>query len=213
MEGCQTSGGQKARYACTTLTKGDHMPKQLMKAPSIRQFYPWAIVLVSCVDEHGKPNIITIGASSICSSDPPSVGIAVGRGQYSLGLITQTGDFGVNIPSADQLQQSDYCGSHSGRTMDKFEAVGFTPAAATLITSPLIDECPVSMECRLTHQVNLGNHDWVTGEIVAVHVADSVLDEDGGLDPASTNPLLSFWGEYWSVGEHLADWHSSGGKP
>ena len=69
------------------------MAKRLMNNPSSRFFYPWPIVLVSCVDEDGKPNMITIGASSICSSSPPTVGIAVGTGQYSLELITNTADF------------------------------------------------------------------------------------------------------------------------
>ena len=183
------------------------MPKQLMKSPSSRYFYPWPIVLVSSVDERGKPNIITIGASSICSSNPPTVGVAIGTAQYSLTLIEQTQDFGVNIPCADQLAQTDYCGSHSGRTMNKFEAAGLTPMPSTQITSPLIEECPVSMECKLVDTVNLGNHDWLIGEIVAVHVDDAVLDEQGRFDPANTNPLLGFWGEYWTAGERLEKWH------
>jgi flavin reductase (DIM6/NTAB) family NADH-FMN oxidoreductase RutF len=185
------------------------MSKQLMPTPTSRYFYPWPVVLVSCVDEDGKPNAITIGASSICSSNPPTVGVAVGVAQYSLGLIERTGDFGVNIPRADQLWATDYCGSHSGRSVNKLQAVGMTAVPSTQIASPLLDECPVSMECRLIHRVNLGNHDWLIGQIVAVHVDESVLDAAGHLDPAKTDPLLSFWGEYWSIGERLDDWHSS----
>ncbi len=185
------------------------MPKQMVSSPSSRYFYPWAVVLVSCVDADGKPNIITIGASSICSSSPPMVGIAVGVRQYSLTLIEQTQDFGVNIPTAAQVEQTDYCGTYSGRDMNKFEAVGFTPQPSGQIKSPLIDECPVSMECKLAHQINLGGHDWLIGEIVAVHVDEKILDENGELDPAKADPLLSFWGEYWTAGGPLTDWHSS----
>ncbi len=187
------------------------MSKQLMPSPSSRHFYPWPITLVSCVDQDGKPNIITIGASSICSSNPPTVGVAIGVGQYSLSLIERTGDFGVNLPNADQLWATDYCGSHSGRGMNKCEAVKLTAVASTQIASPLIEECPVSMECRLIHRVNLGNHDWLIGQIVAVHVDDAVLDENGDLCPGRCNPLLSFWGEYWSIGERLEKWHFAGG--
>lgn len=178
-----------------------------VKPPSSRYFYPWPIVLVSCADEQGKPNIITIGASSVCSSNPPTVGIAVGTAQYSLELISRAGDFGVNLPRADQVQQTDFCGTYSGRSMDKFQAVGFTAVPSTQIESPLVLECPVSMECRLVHRANLGSHDWLIGQIVAVHVDEAVLDETGGLDPAKAEPLLSFWGEYWSAGERLEPWH------
>ncbi|MGD2175828.1 MAG: flavin reductase family protein [Candidatus Brocadiaceae bacterium] len=175
--------------------------------PDIGHFYPWPLVLVSCVDEAGKPNIITIGASSVCSAHPPTIGVAIGVRQYSLGLISGTQDFGVNIPTAEQLWQSDYCGSVSGRNMEKYEAAGFTPQASALIKSPLIEECPMSMECKLIHTAHLGDHDWLIGEIVAVHADEGVLTSSQRLDCSKTNPVFSFWGEYWSVGERLAGWH------
>lgn len=188
------------------------MHNRVVKPPSSRYFYPWPIVLVSCIDEDGKPNAITIGASSICSSNPPTVGIAVGVRQYSLELISRTGDFGVNIPRADQVEATDFCGTFSGRDMNKLEAVGFTSVASTQIQSPLILECPVSLECRLVHRVNLGNHDWLIGEILAAHVQEQILDANGGVDPAKTDPLLSFWGEYWTAGERLEPWHYARNK-
>ena len=162
---------------------------------------------MSTVGTEAGPNIITIGASSICSSSPPIVGLAIGRAQYSLGLINETGDFGVNLPSADQMHQVDICGTHSGQSVDKFSLSGFTAQPATQIRSPLIQECPVSMECVLLQIVPLGNHEWVMGRIVAVHVDEELLDGKGNLDAARANPLLSFWGEYWRLGAKLADWH------
>ncbi len=183
------------------------MAKRLMDSPMSRYFYPWPICLVSMIGAEGKPNIITIGASSICSSNPPVVGVAIGQAQYSLGLITETGDFGVNLPSADQMQQADVCGTRSGQTVDKFAACGFTIQPASQIRAPLIEECPVSMECELIQNVPLGNHEWVMGKIVAVHVDEDVLAEDGGLDTARINPLLGLWAEYWSIGEKIGEWH------
>jgi flavin reductase (DIM6/NTAB) family NADH-FMN oxidoreductase RutF len=183
------------------------MAKTIASGSALQYFYPWPLVLVSCVDEDGKPNIITIGASSICCSHPPIVGVAIGVRQYSLGLINRTEDFGVNIPTLDQLEPSDLCGSISGRSLNKFEEVGWTPQPSTQIESPLIEECPISMECKLVQTAHLGNHDWLMGEIVAVHADESVLGEDGSLDFARTNPALCFYGEYWSLGQKVADWH------
>ena len=183
------------------------MGKVQVNGSAIRYFYPWPLVLVSCVDEHGKPNIITIGASSICCAHPPVVGVAIGVRQYSLGLINRTMDFGVNIPTLEQLEQSDVCGSISGRNCNKFEEVGWTPQPSLEIKSPLIEECPVSMECKLVQTAHLGNHDWLMGEIVAVHADEAFLASDGSLDFARANPALSFYGEYWSIGEKAADWH------
>ena len=182
------------------------MAKQLMD-PSSRYFYPWPICLVSTVGAQSNPNIITIGASSICSSNPPIVGLAIGRAQYSLSLINETGDFGVNLPSADQMRQVDICGTRSGQTIDKFGACGFTPQPASQIQAPLIEQCPVSMECELLQAVSLGTHEWVMGKIVAVHVDEEILDEAGNLDSRKAQPLLGFWSEYWTIGEKLGDWH------
>ncbi len=183
------------------------MGKVRIERPSVQWFYPWPLVLVSCVDDQGKPNIITIGASSICSSNPPTVGVAIGVRQYSLGLIQNTQDFGVNIPGADQLPEADLCGCISGRDCNKFDVVGWTPQPSVEIKSPLIAESPISLECRLVHTAHLGNHDWLIGEIVAVHAQDDILTDAGALDHAKTNPVFSFWGEYWSIGEQLAQWH------
>ena len=162
---------------------------------------------MSTVGTANKPNIIAIGASSICASNPPIVGLAIGRAQYSLSLINETGDFGVNLPTADQMQQVDICGTRSGQTVDKFSACGFTPQPASQIRAPLIKECPVSMECELLQTVALGTHEWVLGKIVAVHIDEEILDENGNFDSSRAKPLLAFWSEYWSVGEKLGDWH------
>jgi flavin reductase (DIM6/NTAB) family NADH-FMN oxidoreductase RutF len=179
--------------------------KVTLAAPTIRAFYPWAISLVSCVDEAGKPNAITIGASSVCSASPPTIGVAIGTRQYSLGLIQRTGDFGVNLPDRGLMEATDRCGVLSGRNCNKFEAAGLTVQAPTIIQSPLIAECPVTMECKVVETVHLGSHDWVIGEIVAVHVAEGLLKE-GELDASQLDPLLGTWGEYWSLGAKLEDW-------
>ncbi len=182
------------------------MAKRQIANPTVRHFYPWPLVLVSCISQDGKPNIITIGASSVCCSQPLIIGIAIGVHQYSYELIKATGDFGVNIPHVEQLRGADYCGCVSGRNTNKFEDLGWAPQPATEITSPLIQECPVSLECRIAEVAHLGNHDWVMGEVVAASIDESILVGDR-IDPVKTAPVFSFYGEYWSVGERLEGWN------
>jgi len=189
------------------------MAKIAMQSPSTRFFYPWPVVLVSSVDADGKPNVMVVAASSICSSNPPTIGVALGTMQYTLSLIQETGDFGANLPSREMLWQTDFCGSHSGRDMNKFEAAGLTVQPSRHIKSPLVAECPVSMECRVVHTVHLGNHDWLIGEIVAVYCDESVLDEEGHFDTSRIHPIFAYWNEYWSVGEKLRDWFFSRAEP
>ncbi|HCU35297.1 MAG TPA: flavin reductase family protein [Armatimonadetes bacterium] len=182
------------------------MAKVHMDRPSASYFYPWPLVLVSCVSTDGKPNIITIGASSVCSSNPPTVGIAIKPARYSYGLIKASGDFGVNIPGPEQLEAADRCGWLSGAEVDKFAETGLTAQASRAITSPLVAECPVSLECRLIQTVPLGSHDWLIGEVVAAHVDEALLDEDGRFRPCSEQALFCFGGDYRRVGDQIAGW-------
>ena len=184
------------------------MAKRVIENPGNPHFYPWPLILVSSVDEAGKPNIITIGASSVCCARPWVIGFAMGVRQYSYELIKRTGDFGVNLPHVEQLAGADYCGGVSGRGTNKFEDLGWTPQPSREIVSPLIEECPVSIECKLVQVAHLGNHDWVMGEAVLAWIDEDILDGNR-IACERTNPVWSFFGEYWSLGEKIADWHGA----
>lgn len=186
------------------------MPKRLIERPGNRHFYPWPLILVSCVAQDGTPNIITIGASSVCCAHPWVIGFAMGVNQYSYELIKRTGDFGVNIPSRAQLAGADYCGGVSGRHTNKFEDLGWTPQPAREIASPLIEECPVSIECRIVEIAQLGNHDWVMGEAQVAWIDEDLLEPGSNrIAYERADPVWSFFGEYWSLGEKIADWHGA----
>jgi flavin reductase (DIM6/NTAB) family NADH-FMN oxidoreductase RutF len=171
--------------------------------------YPVPAVLVSCGVE--RPNIITLAWVGTVCSNPPAVGIGVRPGRASHALIVETGEFVVNLPRADQIAVVDYCGQVSGRDVDKWEACGLTPAPASKVRSPLIAECPVSLECRVTHRLALGAHDLFIGEVLAVQVDDTVLNEQGQLDYQQAQPVAYAGGHYFRVGELLGnfgDWRN-----
>lgn len=168
---------------------------------------PATTVLVSCVGKSNVPNIITIGACGIASARPPLISLAIGIRQYSLGLIKETGDFVVNVPSCEQVVITDWCGRVSGRNVDKFKDANLTQGNSLKVKSPYIVECPVNYECTLWKIVNCGSHDLVLGEIQQVHIDESALNEAGdALDPSKFTPLVSLQMEYWSFGESLGKW-------
>lgn len=130
---------------------------------------PVPSVMVSCADENGKPNIITLAWVGTVCSDPPMVGISIRPSRYSYEIIRQTGEFVLNIPNRSLLEAMDYCGVVSGREIDKFEATGLTPVPAELVKAPLIAECPMNLECRVSQTIALGSHDLFLAEILRVH--------------------------------------------
>ena len=138
-------------------------------------------------------NIMTAAAFSFYSFKPPYVMVGIVPKRLTFELISEKREFGINIPRADQLEIVGICGTVSGREVDKFAKTGLTPMRGKVIESFLIEECPVSLECEVVHEVDFGgSHRWFIGEIKAAHI-----DENYTRDSA-----LMYWPrEYRRVGE------------
>jgi flavin reductase (DIM6/NTAB) family NADH-FMN oxidoreductase RutF len=170
--------------------------------PKLRFDFPTAIVVISCAArDGGPPNLMTAGAVTHACIEPPMLGVAVSHQRHTYQVISRADGFVVNVPSRDQAEIVDYCGSVSGRDVDKFRACGLTPQPSTRIASPGIAEFPINIECAMRTSVVLGSHTFYFGEIVAVHCAASVANEAGGIDRDRLQPLTAFLDSYWTIGE------------
>ena len=152
---------------------------------------------------------MTVASCGHISVRPPLWGVSLRVATYTYGLIKKTQDFGVCLPLENQIRAVDICGSTSGREGDKFKKVGFTPMQSTLIKSPLIKECPVGMECKLTSDIELGDHHWMVGEVVALHVDEEMILNRRSLDLSKCKLVYSVFLQYLRMGEKLADWSES----
>ncbi len=167
--------------------------------------YPIPVVLVTCLDKAGQPNVMTVSWAGTVASTPPCLAIGVRPYRYSHAAIEEQGEFVVNIPHRELLSAVDYCGRVSRhRTSDKFAETGLTPVPASQVAPPLIAECPVNIECRLVHSLELGSHTLFVGQILAVHVDEELLDERGFIDYSEAQAVAYLGNEYWSLGQPLA---------
>lgn len=117
-----------------------------------------------------KDNIITLAAFSFCSFRPPMVMIGIIPSCYSHELVKEVNDFSVNIPTPELLEEVEYCGAISGRDVDKFKKTGLTPIKGKRISSYLIEECPVNLECSVVGTLDVGgSHTWFMGEVVTAY--------------------------------------------
>lgn len=151
----------------------------------------------------------------IAGSTPPSVGMALRRTRNTLALIREHGDFTVNLAPTSLAAEVDFCGTTSGATTDKWAATGLVLEPASIVNAPLIAQCPYNLECRVTHEVELGEYVFVIGEIVESHAEESVLDESGKVvDVGALDPLIYIPGsrEYRGLGDKLADAYSIGNR-
>ena len=117
--------------------------------------------------------------------------------------IKKTGAFTVSFATADTVAACDYVGIVSANDVpDKFARAGFTAVRSELVNAPIINELPVTVECKLRGF----NEDGICiGEIVNVSAEESVLGADGKIDAKRLNPISydSATHAYWSIGEKV----------
>lgn len=176
---------------------------------------PLPAVMVSCALPEGRPNIITVAWVGVACSEPPMISIGIRKTRYSHKIISESGEFVINIASEDQLKAVDFCGVVSGKDLDKFKEAGLTPLKAKRVNVPLIKECPINLECSVRYTLELGSHDLFIGEILATHMDEEVLDNAGRPDIAKLKPFVyctkahQYWGGFSKM---LAEYGFTRGK-
>jgi len=167
-----------------------------------RLLYPMPAVLVGA-NVNGKPNFLTIAWCGIVQSEPPMISVALRKDRYTLPGIKENGAFSVNIASTEMVVATDYCGITSGRDVDKSGV--FETFYGDLKTAPMIEECPINMECKLAHTLDLGGtHELIIGEIVQSYAKEECLT-DGEPDGKKIDPIIFTTGDlnYWKLGEPI----------
>lgn len=166
--------------------------------------FPMPTILVGA-NVAGKPNYITIAHCGIVAMN--HITVSLRKGRYTSTGIKENGTFSVNIPSADLVKETDYCGLVSGKSVDKSQL--FESFYGTLKTAPMIQKCPVNMECRLKQTLDFPSHEVFIGEVVEGYCDDNCLNGDL-LSMEQVQPLLFGPNAYWKIGEPCAKTFSVG---
>ncbi|MCX8011567.1 MAG: flavin reductase family protein [Desulfobacterota bacterium] len=164
--------------------------------------YPMPAILVGATVDN-KPNFMTAAWCGIAAHKPPALTVALQQHRYTLKGIKEYQNFSVNVPSVSLIKKVDYCGIYSGAKKDKTSL--FKIFYGPLKTAPLIEECPVNLECQLKNSVDLGSHVLLIGEIVETYVNEDCFKE-GKPDPERIDPLIFIPSvhQYHCLGEFLA---------
>ena len=179
--------------------------KKVTQGPAT-SFYPLPTLLIGAMVD-GKPNVMTAVYGGLANGKPPMLSVGIVRSRYTWNAIKVGAAFSVNIPSAKQAREIDYCGIESGSKADKIARCGFTVFYGDLETAPLIEQCPVNLECVATHILDFDMHSLVVADIKQTHVSEDCLT-DGVLDPMKVDPLVFLTAparKYVRVGEVVGD--------
>lgn len=187
------------------------MEKELWKPGNM--LYPLPAVMVSCMEEGKKPNIITVAWTGTVCTNPPMVYISVRPERYSYEIIKNSGEFVINLTTEQLCRAVDYCGVRSGRDVDKFKEMQLTPSVSETVQAPGILESPVNIECRVEEIKELGSHHMFLAQVTAVRVDKKYMDERGRFDLSQSYPLIYSHGEYYKTGARIGKFGYSVQKP
>lgn len=166
--------------------------------------YPLPAVMVSTADREGNSNILTIAWTGTICTNPAMVYISVRPERYSYRMLKESGEFVINLTTEQLAWAADYCGVRSGRDVDKWRETRLTPEKASRLEyAPVIGECPVNIECKVTEIKELGSHHMFLGEVLAVQADEKYLNEKNKFELNRTGLVAYSHGEYLSLGEQI----------
>lgn len=162
---------------------------------------PLPVVLVGAM-VNGRPNYLVIGYIS-----PFDFGkyifFSLYKKRYTRIGIQQNKTFSVNIPSVDLLEETNICGSKSGRDFDKGSL--FNTFYGDLKTAPMIQECPINMECEVTEILDHDPNEGIIGRVIKSYADPQCLTDDK-LDMRKVRPILWATGgdfNFYQLGERI----------
>ncbi|MHA1979146.1 MAG: flavin reductase family protein [Candidatus Hodarchaeales archaeon] len=162
-----------------------------------------AVLIGTCVEK--RPNFLVIGYIS-----PFDFGrhifFSIFKKRYSRLGIHQNKTFSVNIPSVHILKEFNVCGTKSGRNFDK--STLFTTFYGELKTAPMIKECPLTIECKVTEILDYKQNEGIIGRVITSYASEEIL-KDGLIDMKLVNPIiwanLSGTSKYFTLGDQIID--------
>lgn len=174
--------------------------------------YPIPIVLAGAL-VNGKPNYATIGDIGIVGISPALVFISSHVNHHTNIGIREHKTFSINIPSTNLLRQTDYCGIVSGSEADKSHL--FTNFFGELDTAPMIEECPVSLECKVIKMFKIEHREIFVGEAITTFVNSELLFENGERKIIPTmerlDPIIyDLNNKYYKIGEQIGTGYQEG---
>ena len=164
--------------------------------------YPIPAVMVSCGDMKNS-NIITVAWTGIVNTDPAMVYISVRKQRHSYEIIKNSKEFVINLTTQKLVKATDWCGVKTGAKVDKFKEMHLTKEKANFVKCPLIKESPVSVECQVVEEKDLGSHTMFLAKVVAINADEKYIDEKGAFDISKCDLIAYANGGYYTLGKKI----------
>lgn len=177
----------------------------MMKDLGVRPYvFPMPVGMIATYNEDGSIDVMNMAWGGICSED--LVALNLDEGHKTSENIKRTKAFTLSIPDVAHVVEADYFGIASGNdTPDKFQRSGLTAVRSTRVDAPVVKEFPLTLECEVA-EIQHGIEGFrVVGRIKNVLADESILDQDGNVDPVKLDPIMydTFQQGYYAVGRKV----------
>ena len=166
--------------------------------------YPQPVFILAAYDKDGKPNAMNVAWGGIHYDD--QIAMCISANHKTTENILESKAFTVSMATKKHLVACDYVGVVSGnKEPDKFKKAGFTDSKSEFVNAPLINELPMAIECKLlSYDPETCN---LIGQIVNITADESVLDENGKIDPSKLQPITfdPVHNSYLEIGDKIGN--------
>ena len=175
--------------------------------------FPMPVLMISTYNEDGTVDVMNMAWGGICAQN--MVSLNIDEDHKTSENIKKRGAFTLSIADIPHMEAADFFGIASGNKMaDKFQRSGLTAVKSEKVDAPIVEEFPLTLECRVAEEKNEVYGFHVLGEIVGVLAEESVLDEKGKVDPTRLNAFVfdQFQNGYYAIGEKVGQaWNAGAG--
>ena len=178
---------------------------------NVSGIFPMPVLLIGTYDK--DQNVDVMNAAWGMMLDMNRIVLNLTETHKTVKNMKETGAFTVSIADTLHVKEADYFGIVSGNNIpDKFEKSGLSAIKSEFVNAPIINELPITMECKFIEYQNDDTGCGVIGEIVNTSVDDKILDESGKIDVLKINAIMydTFNHGYYSVGEKVGSAFSDG---
>lgn len=179
----------------------------------VQAVYPMPVLMVAAYDETGKVNVMNAAWGMICNED--RIALFIDEDHKTTRNILKTKAFTVSIADKAHIDVADFFGIATGNTMaDKFERTGYHAVKSEFVNAPIVEEFPVVMECELAEVSETESFYAIVGRIVNTAAEESVLSENGKVDPSKLQALIfdQFQHGYYITGEQVGKAWNAGAE-
>lgn len=179
------------------------MKKELGVHPYL---FPMPVLMIATYGDDGTVDVMNMAWGGICA--PNMVSLNISASHKTSENLKKRGAFTLSIADIPHIREADFLGTASGNQMpDKFARTGLTAVKSEKVDAPVVQEFPVTLECRVVADKTEAYGHHVLGEIVGVLADEAMLDGSGKVDPGKLNAFVydAFQNGYYAIGEKLGE--------